>query len=213
VASALWCFFGYGQTQWAAPFLIRVHGLDVKVVGTIVGLFFGIGGGAGALIGGLLGSHLGALRPRYYMLAPMVASLVALPFALGFYLIHSTPLAIAFFAIPSMTTTFFFANCLAAMQSLVPVRMRATTSAIYLSAITIIGLAFGPTTVGLLSDFYRRAWIDTSLIAPEAAQHYASAEGLRWALVTCSVVSLWAAFHFYLASRTLKEDLVRVYEK
>jgi MFS family permease len=98
------------------------------------------------------------------------------------------------------------------MQSLVPVRMRATTSAIYLSAITIIGLAFGPTTVGLLSDFYRRAWIDTSSIAPEAVQHYAVAEGLRWALVTCSVVSLWAAFHFYLSSRTLKEDLVRVYE-
>jgi predicted MFS family arabinose efflux permease len=212
VASAIWCFFGYGQTQWAAPFLIRVHGLDVKVVGTIVGLFFGIGGGAGALIGGLLGSHLGALRPRYYMLAPMVASLVALPCALGFYLIHTTPLAIAFFTIPSMTTTFFFANCLAAMQSLVPVRMRATTSAIYLSVITIVGLAFGPTTVGLLSDFYRRAWIDTSSIAPEAAQHYAGAEGLRWALVTCSVVSLWAAFHFYLSSRTLKEDLARVHE-
>ena len=212
VASALWCFVGYGTTQWAAPFLIRAHGLDVKVVGTIVGRFLGIGGGAGALIGGLLGSHLGALHPRYYMLAPMVASLLALPSSLGFFLIHPTPLAIAFFAIPSMATTFFFANCLAAMQSLVPVRMRAMTSAIYLSAVTIIGLAFGPTTVGLLSDFYRRAWIDTSSIAPEAAQHYAGAEGLRWALVTCSVVSLWAALHFYLASRTLKEDLVRVYE-
>ena len=98
------------------------------------------------------------------------------------------------------------------MQSLVPARMRAMTSAIYLSAVTIIGLALGPTTVGLLSDFYRRAWIDTSSIAPEIAQHYAGAEGLRWALVTCSVVSLWAAFHFYLASRSLKEDLVRVYE-
>jgi predicted MFS family arabinose efflux permease len=212
VASALWCFVGYGTTQWAAPFLIRVHGLDVKTVGTIVGLFLGIGGGAGALLGGLLGSHLGALRPRYYMLAPMVASLVALPSSLGFFLIHSTPLAIAFFAIPSMTTTFFFANCLAAMQSLVPVRMRAMTSAIYLSVVTIVGLAFGPTTVGLLSDFYRRAWIDTSSIASAAAQHYAGAEGLRWALVTCSVVSLWAAFHFYLASRSLKEDLALVYE-
>jgi hypothetical protein len=79
--------------------------------------------------------------------------------------------------------------------------------------VTIIGLAFGPTTVGLLSDFYRRALIDTSSIAPVATQHYASAQGLRWALVTCSVVSLWAAFHFYLASRSLKEDLVRVYER
>jgi predicted MFS family arabinose efflux permease len=212
VASALWCFVGYGTTQWAAPFLIRVHGLDVKVVGTIVGLFLGIGGGAGALLGGLLGSHFGGRHPRYYMLAPMVASLVTLPSALGFFLIHPTPLAVAFFAVPSMTTTFFFANCIAAMQSLVPVRMRATTSAIYLSVVTIIGLALGPTTVGLLSDLYRRTIIGSSSITSEAARHHATAEGLRWALVTCSVVSLWAAFHFYLSSRTLKEDLARVHE-
>jgi predicted MFS family arabinose efflux permease len=212
LASALWSFVGYGTTQWAAPFLIRAHGLDVKAVGTIVGLSLGIGGGAGALLGGLLGSHFGGRHPRYYMFAPMIASLVAVPFSLGFFLIDSTPLAIAFFAIPSMTTTFFFANCLAAMQSLVPVRMRATTSAIYLSVVTIVGLAFGPTTVGLLSDFYRRAWIDSSSIAPEAAQHYAAAQGLRWALVSCSVVALWSAFHFYAASRALTKDLGRVYE-
>jgi predicted MFS family arabinose efflux permease len=212
IASALISFVGYGTTQWAAPFLIRAHGLDVKTVGTIVGLFLGIGGGAGALLGGLLGSHLGGTQPRYYMLAPMASSLIVLPFALGFYLLHSTPLAIACFALPSMTTTFFFANCLAAMQSLVQVRMRAMTSAIYLSVVTIIGLAFGPTTVGMLSDLYRRAWIDTSSVASEASLHYAGAQGLRWALVTCSVVSLWAAFHFYMASRRLIGDLVRVNE-
>jgi MFS family permease len=212
LASALWSFVGYGTTQWAAPLLIRAHGLDVKAVGTIVGLFLGFGGGAGALLGGLLGSHFGGRQPRYYMLAPMIASLVAVPFSLGFFLIDSTPLAVACFAIPAMTTTFFFANCLAAMQSLVPVRMRATTSAIYLSAVTIIGLAFGPTTVGLLSDFYRRVWFDSSSIASEAARHYAAAQGLRWALVTCSVVALWSALHFYLASRALTKDLVRVYE-
>ena len=212
VASAVWSFVGYGATQWAAPFLIRAHGLDVKVVGTIVGLFLGIGGGAGALLGGLLGSRLGRLHPRYYMLTPMVSLLVALPLYLGFYLIRSTPLALVSFGIPSMTTTFFLAGCLATIQSLVPVRMRATTSAIYLSVVNIIGFTLGPTTVGLLSDFYRRTLIGTSSIASEATQHHAGAEGLRWALVTCSVVALWAAFHFYLSSRTLKEDLARVNE-
>jgi MFS family permease len=111
-----------------------------------------------------------------------------------------------------MTTTFFYASCLATMQSLVPIRMRATTSAIYLSVVNIVGLTFGPTTVGLLSDFYRRTIIGTASVVPEAARHHAEAEGLRWALVTCSVVTLWAAFHFYMSSRTLKEDLARVHD-
>ena len=63
LASALWSFVGYGTTQWAAPLLIRAHGLDVKAVGTIVGLFLGVGGGVGALLGGLLGSHFWRSAP------------------------------------------------------------------------------------------------------------------------------------------------------
>jgi len=212
LASALWSFVGYGATQWAAPFLIRAHGLDVKAVGLIVGIFLGVGGAAGAFLGGFLASRLGALHPRNYMLVPMASLLVTLPSYLGFYLIHSTPLAILCFIIPSMATTFFLASCLATMQSLVPARMRAMTSAIFLSVLNIIGLTLGPTTVGVLSDFYRRAMVHTVSMAPEAAQQYAGAEGLRWALVTCSVVALWAALHFYLSSRTLKEDLARVHE-
>lgn len=211
IAASLWSFVNYGATQWATPFLIRAHGLDVATVGTIVGLLLGIAGGAGSFLGGFFAGHFGAANPRFYMLLPVGVLLVAMPSLPGFYLIPSTPLAIASFAVFSMMNVGYFAPCLATLQNLVPGRMRATTSAIFLSIVNVVGLTLGPTTVGILSDLYR-TMIDVSSIAPEHAQNYAKAEGLRWALVTCSSIGLWAVFHFYMASRTLTDDLARVHE-
>ena len=58
--------------------------------------------------------------------------------------------------------------------------------------INIIGLGFGPQLVGVLSD----------LFATEYGQ-----ESLRMALLTMTLLNLWAALHYLLAARTLAADL------
>ena len=71
--------------------------------------------------------------------------------------------------------------------------MRATTSAILLFIINIIGLGLGPQTVGLVSD----------LLTPIYGK-----EAIRYALLFVVVPgSVWGAIHYLLAARTLREDL------
>jgi hypothetical protein len=34
-----------------------------------------------------------------------------------------------------------------------------------------------------------------------------SAYGVRWALVTCTAIFVWASLHYVLAARTLRQDM------
>jgi hypothetical protein len=57
---------------------------------------------------------------------------------------------------------------------------------------TLIGNGFGPSMTGLISD----------RLAPSFQQN-----SLRYALVIIGVVNAWAALHYVLSSRTLRQDL------
>jgi hypothetical protein len=80
-------------------------------------------------------------------------------------------------------------------QSLAPLAMRSAASALLLFIINIIGLVFGPTTVGMLSDFLQSGW---SMDATES---------LRWALFACSFVYLISFVNYTMAAVNLREDL------
>jgi len=57
----------------------------------------------------------------------------------------------------------------------------------------LIGLGLGPQAVGILSD----------LLAPTYGTH-----SIRYALFCVVVIgSVWSAMHYFLAARTLREDL------
>jgi hypothetical protein len=58
--------------------------------------------------------------------------------------------------------------------------------------LNLIGLGIGPWATGLLSD----------LLRPEFGN-----ESIRYALVCMAFVNVWCAAHYYLASRTIREDL------
>lgn len=90
----------------------------------------------------------------------------------------------------------YLAPSFALNQSLVPVRMRSVASAILLFVLNIIGLGLGPQLVGLLSDSFQPQY---------------GAESLRYALLSLSLVNIWTAVHYFLAGRTLREDLATVH--
>jgi MFS family permease len=77
-------------------------------------------------------------------------------------------------------------------QSIVPPHMRATTAAILLFIINLIGLGLGPLAVGLLSD-----WFNHGL---------GSAQGVRWALIVSTLFGLVAFAFFWIARKTIRED-------
>ncbi|MDX1736535.1 MAG: MFS transporter, partial [Halioglobus sp.] len=77
----------------------------------------------------------------------------------------------------------------------VGLRMRALSSAILFFILNIIGLGLGPLLVGMLSD----------QLEPSFGVH-----SLRQAMLyLLPGVMAWSTLHFFLAARTLPEDLAR----
>lgn len=195
LGAATQAFVGYGAIAWMPPFLIRTHDMSSGEVGTALGLIIGIAGGVGTFLGGFLADRLGKKDQRWYMWIPGIGFLIAVPFSLGVYLVDSLYLALAFYIVPAFLVNLYTGPTFGMTQSLAPLAMRSAASALLLFIINIIGLVFGPTTVGFLSDMLQSGW---SMDATES---------LRWALFACSFVYLISFVNYTMAAVNLREDL------
>jgi MFS family permease len=104
------------------------------------------------------------------------------------------PIAALFLAVPgAILGPMYLGPTFGMTQSLVTPAMRATASAILLFILNLIGLGLGPVFAGYLSDELR----------PSHGE-----ESIRYSLLILAVAgNLWSALHYYLASRTLRDDL------
>ncbi len=195
LGAATQAFVGYGAIAWMPPFLIRTHDMSTGEVGTALGLIIGIAGGLGTFLGGFLADRLGKRDRRWYMWIPAFGFLIAVPFSIGVYLVGGLYAALAFYIIPAFTVNLYTGPTFGITQSLAPLVMRSAASALLLFIINIIGLVFGPTTVGLLSDLFQ------STLAMD------STESLKWALFACAFVYLISFVNYMMAGKTIREDL------
>jgi predicted MFS family arabinose efflux permease len=192
VAACFQAISGYGILNWGGMFLVRVHELSYGEVGALFGPTIMFGGCLGVTFGGWLSDHLGRRDPRWYMRMPAIASLVSLPFAVGFLLLDSPTLAIACF-VPFYTVSNLYVGPLwSTTQNLARPDMRATASAVQLFILNIVGLGFGPFMVGALNDALAGRFGD---------------EAIRYSLLVAALLGGLATFFFWLASATLREDL------
>ena len=173
-------------------FLIRSHGMATSEIGTWLGLIIGVAGGIGIVMGGRLADRWGARDPRWYLWVVAVALAAGTPFAVAVYLAPTATQALLISIIPVMLGTFYQATTFSQTQGLVGLRMRSVAAAVLLFIINIIGLGAGPTTVGVFAD----------LLLPRFG-----GESLRYALLICALVNVWAAAHYYIAGRHLAADL------
>lgn len=190
-------FVGYGSIAWMPSFLMRTHDMSSGEVGTALGLIIGIFGGAGTLLSGLIGDRLGARNVRNYMLLPAWAFLIAVPAGAAVFLVHDLWLVLALYTLPVFLVNLYTGPTFGMTQSLAPLAMRASASALLLFIINIIGLVFGPTTVGIVSDLLQSSW------------QISDVESLRYALLGCNFVYLLSFMFYFLASRTLESDLAQ----
>jgi len=209
VAAGLLAFVGYGQGAFGAPFFLRVHGREVTALARGFGLgpqgFLGIAGALSTGIGGLVGTWLGgfladraAVRDkRAYMSVPAIAGLVSLPFIYLIYTVQSSAVALALGFIPALLNTLWYGPVYATAQSVVSPHSRATTAAILLFVLNMIGLGFGPMSVGALNDLLVGPTFDLGEI-----------EGIRWAMILAGSVILISVGLFWWARDTVREDIV-----
>lgn len=194
IGSALIAFVGYAAVAWWPTFLVRSFEMTLTEIGMLLGLVIGIAGGIGTFGAGFLADRLGHIDVRWNMWLIAIAGAVAFPFSVGLYLTDSKLVMILLLIIPSAAGAIFTGPALAMTQGLAKLRMRATASAVLFFILNLIGLGAGPQAVGMLSD---------------AFSVWAGPESVRYALLAIMPLGLWGALHFFLAARTLKDDLER----
>ena len=191
VGAALIALANYGMGAWLPTFFVRTHGWTVSQAGYLLGianLTFGI---AGVVLAGRFSDWLQSRGVEdakirvclYAALGLLVCDVVTplMPSGLG-AAVWIFPLS--FFASAP------FGVAAAAVQELVPGRMRAQASALYLFVVSIVGLGFGPTAVALVTDYVFQA---------DAALRYSLALVTGVGLVG-AVAALWAGLRPYRES-------------
>ena len=154
-------FVAYGIGFWAPPLFLRVHGVSASQVGTVLGLTAAIAGWVGVSSGGVLSDRLKASLPKARLLIGMGTALVSIPLALLLLTAQSVKVAYVANFFFQLFSPFWIGSAIALATELVLPRMRASATAFYILAVTFIGLALGPYTMGQISDRMTRAGADS----------------------------------------------------
>lgn len=198
-------FISIGYALFLASFFLRNHGEEVAsfaaalglesigFLGLTIGLMSGFFGAVGMWLGGQLSDRFATKDPRRNMYICIVAALAFIPPFTVAMLADTLTVSLIALAVTSLLSNLHYGPAISSMLSIAPSNMRAPASAIQLFIANLIGLGLGPLAVGALSD--------------ALAVSYGAAEGLRWALVIASSLGVFAGLSFWMASRTLREDL------
>lgn len=207
-AASIKAFIGYGSAAFIVSFFLRNHAPEVaelaasmglKNLGTVtllLGITGGIAGIAGVLIGGWLSDKYGARDLRFNVAMPAFATIVSIPFYVVGLLVPSFFAAVLLLTVPTILNTLWYGPVYATVQGLVRPETRATASAIILFIINLIGLGLGPLGIGVISDLLQNGF------------GMSIGEGLRWSLILFYLVGASAFVFFWLARRTIREEMV-----
>lgn len=192
IGLTLTSFVGYGGTLLGAAFVERTHGLSRATIGVVLGPIAGIVGAAGTFLGGYLADHMARRDLTWNAWVIGLAKFAAAPLILAFYLIDQFGLALVFYFPAVLLGAFYLGPSFAMIQSVAPIAVRATAAAITLFILNFVALGFGPVFVGALSDYVFAGY---------------GKDSLRYALLSTSLINVWAGVHFMLAGPAYKREM------
>jgi MFS family permease len=218
VAAAGACagFAGYANSQYMVSFLMRVHGLPISTAGTFVGLILG---GVGIIMTPCTGLLIEKGRGRFPRIRTWLpaAGLIwsGCIFAVA-YNAGPTAIAVAMLIAGSMGQHFYTPAMLTLAQDVAPPRIRATSAALMISVVSLVGYGIGPPLIGLFSDVLSRLAMHSQGIDPLTCAHgalplcdAAKAQGLRLSMSIGSLMFVVAGILFALSGRTIERDMYR----
>jgi predicted MFS family arabinose efflux permease len=190
---ALW---GWGLMFWTTAFLQRTYNLDVGQAGAITGNIHLVGGSIATVATAWLLSRPSMADPRrvVWLLAAGIG-LATIPSIIAYWT-HTLWVCKFMFWIFIPAIYFYIGPCFGLLNNLAPCHMRNMFIAISLLVANIFNLMVAPWVVGVLSDWF-------------AGSHGSDAASLRLAVLFLAPTGFWAAWHLYLASKTIVADQKR----
>ncbi|MFA7555263.1 MAG: MFS transporter [Spongiibacteraceae bacterium] len=196
IGGAFYALSGYGISFWIAPFFSRVHHLQLQELATwlAIGAFFG--GIVGAYMAGRFADYAGRKGLHWYVLTPVIALILGLPLTVLMIFTDSPVLALCLFVMQQFVFSCYGGPIYAAMQFIVPAKMRALIVAIHLFILNLIGLGMGPLLIGIMNDAF--------------TPHYGEAGAIRLSLLAVTLSSVVTLIAFTMAARLLQRDKIEL---
>ena len=153
-AFALFAWLSYAMLSWAPTYFIRVHGWTLPEAGWRFGIVYLVAGSGGAVCGGVFSAWLrrreavdANLRSAAWGVTAIVPAVVAAP------LMSNPWLALALLGVAIFFTSFPSGASLTAISEVTPGALRGQVSAVYYLVMSFVGLAAGPLSVALCTDY------------------------------------------------------------
>jgi predicted MFS family arabinose efflux permease len=156
-------FVTYALLNFATLFLMREKGMTLSDVALYYSLLLGIAVSAGMYVSGRLIDRFAPRSKSAYGYLPAIALALAIPFFIGFVWAPQWPLALAFLALPMFLNYFYLSPAVTLVQEEVKPNERVLAGALLLLVMNLIGLGFGPTFLGAVSDYLRPSHPEHSL--------------------------------------------------
>jgi len=232
--AGLTALVGYGHFGFQAAMMQRLHGMPPGEFAVRFGGPLALAAAFGTWMGGWLTDRLTPRSPSAVAWLPAAGLLIALPFYLMAFHQPGDRLGLAFalWLVAAVVHYAYGSAQFTISQSLVPSRSRASTVAIVLLIIALVGNGIGPQLVGFLSDAFMAHAIestgfggvldtttcrarDLSALAPELREACTRAYGLglQRSMAVTTLIFLPAAACYWLSSRWLQRDRLAAQSK
>lgn len=152
-----------GILAWMPGFLIRTYSWDEVKAGTLIGVIYIGAGLIGTIVAGVMDRTLHRRRRKSPAVVISVCCAVAIvPIGAPFAIPGAPPwLTLGAFGLSTFLVAMPFALIPTALQLLSPNRLRGQVSALYVFVLSVVGIGFGPTLVGMISDSLVRRGLST----------------------------------------------------
>jgi len=219
-------FTSYGMAVFQAPFLMREHGLNVSETALYFGAPLAFFGAIGTFLGGYLTEKLTPRFSNATALVPAIGLLISVPFFIGVFYFDDLTTIFICWGVALLAKYTYLSSIYTIGQGVVSARNRATTIAITLLSLALIGNGIGPYFVGFMSDSFMNYLLlgkeISANLTPELCKTMhselstaqvivckeASSMGLKLALSIAACCLLIAAGGYFMSSRTITRDFL-----
>lgn len=184
-------FFNYGIYTWLPTYFVRSYGMKDDELGVWFAVTNGVAGFVGTYLGGELAYRFARHNEPLQLKWMAAVSVVSTLMQGAVFLTHNRYLALGFMAASIVLGLTTSGPVWAILMTIVPQRMRATSTAILYLLGNLIGMGIGPMAAGALSDFFRPLFGE---------------ESLRYVLLVLTPGYLWAAWHTWAPHKTVLYD-------
>jgi MFS family permease len=211
----------YGTSTYAPAYFIREFGVSYTAVGFVFGLVGGSSCAIGTLLGGFLADRFGGRKPYWYALVPGLGVLIALPLYVLVYTSTNWTLAACLLFLPGIFHFMYSGPTFALIQNSAPGNMRATSAALLLFAVNLVGLGIGPPLTGWLIDTFSESQFHAVSLADffrscpgglgaasggielDRLCRASVAQGTQYGILVTLTFYLWGALHYLTSAAAI----------